>query len=326
MSRKLISKFIKVAASLSVVAFASINLVGCTSLAASNVKSNAELTPNSHVTYELTTLPKPKSKLAVAVYMLRDQTGQYKPSPDSSYSNSVTQGAASILIKALRDSGWYTPVEREGLQNLLTERKIIHAIPIPGTKEAAISLPSLTPAVLIVEGGVIAFESNVRTGGKGANYLGLGSNDSYRIDQVTVSLRLVDTQTGQILDTVSVTKTIYSYAYSASLYAFVKFQKLLQAEGGFTTNEPVQLAVREAIEAAVVHLTSEGIRNRYLVLNDDSDINSPVVQKYLKESRDNASDGMRENVSANIGFKKDASMNRLVFPMNTQTIPAVTSK
>ena len=255
----------------------------------SNVESNAVLTPASEITRDLLRLPLPKAKMTVAVYSLRDQTGQYKPAPDSSYSNSVTQGAASMLVKALKDSGWYMPVEREGLQNLLTERKVVRAIESPTERgKPIIELPSLLPASLIVEGGVIAYESNVRTGGKGANYLGVGANSSYRVDQVTVSLRLVDTRTGQILGVVTVTKTIYSYQLSTSIYAFVSFQHLLQGETGFTTNEPIQLGVRQALEAAVIQLTLQGVRDRFLELKDEQAIYLPLVQKYLQADRDNS--------------------------------------
>ena len=76
-------------------------LASCSSVPPSNAKSNAQLTPVSRVTRELTQLPEPKLKTIVAVYGFRDQTGQFKPSPDSSYSTSVTQGAASMLVKAL---------------------------------------------------------------------------------------------------------------------------------------------------------------------------------------------------------------------------------
>lgn len=260
-------------------------LAACSVVPPSDVKSNARLTPSSRITRDLTQLPEPKAKIAVAVYGFRDQTGQFKPSPDSSYSTSVTQGAASMLVKALKDSGWYIPVEREGLQNLLTERKIVRAIESPSDKgKPLINLPNLTPASLIIEGGVIAYESNVRTGGKGANYLGVGANTQYHVDQVTVSLRGIDMRTGQVLNAVSVTKTIYSYQFSASLYKFTSFQHLLQGETGFTTNEPAQLAVREAIEAAVVHLTVQGVRDRVLELKDERAMNSPVIQAYLTES------------------------------------------
>jgi len=257
----------------------------------SAVKSNARLTPVSDVTLELNRLPPPRDKIPIAVYGFRDQTGQFKPSPDSLNSSQVSQGVSSVLVKALRDSGWYLPVEREGLQNLLTERRIIRAIEIPGEKgKPLIELPNLIPASLVVEGGVIAYESNVRTGGKGANYLGIGASNKYSVDQVTVSLRMIDIRNGQILNSVSVTKTIFSYAFDANHYAFISYKSLLQAEIGYTTNEPAQLAVREAIESAVIHLTVQGIRDRIFEMRDEGQWGDPIIQSYLKEQLDALAD------------------------------------
>lgn len=270
-----------------------IALAACSSMVPpSNVKANARLTPTTAFTRALTQLPEPKTKIAVAVYGLRDQSGQYKASPDSPYSTEVTQGAAAMLVDALRDSGWYIPVEREGLQNLLTERRIVRAIESPTDKgKQVINLPNLLPASLIIEGGIIGYDSNVRTGGKGANFLGIGGSTQYRVDQVTVELRSVDIRSGQVLDTVSVTKTIYSYQFDASVYKFVSYQHLLQGETGYSTNEPAQLAVKEAIEAAVVNLTLRGISDRVLELKRDEDWNSPLIQSYLREDLANARGG-----------------------------------
>jgi curli production assembly/transport component CsgG len=268
-----------------------ISLAACTSVPPSNVKANAKLTPNTKVTRDLTQLPEPRAKVPVAVYSLRDQTGQYKVSPDSPYSTQVTQGAATMLINALRNSGWFLPVEREGLQNLLTERRIVRAIESPSDKgKPIINLPNLMPASLIIEGGIIAYESNVRTGGKGANYLGIGSSTQYRVDQVTASLRSIDIRSGQVLNTVSVTKTIYSYQFSANVYAYVAYQKLLQGETGYTTNEPAQLAVREALESAVIHLTVQSVHDRILELKNEQDWASPIIQAYLREGVTNIRD------------------------------------
>ena len=262
-----------------------LGLAACSSVPPSNVKSNARLTPTTGISRDLTRLPKPMARIPVAVYGFRDQTGQFKTSPDSAYSTLVTQGAASILVKALEDSGWYIPLEREGLQNLLTERRIVRAIESPTDKgKPVINLPNMLPASMVIEGGVIAYESNVRTGGKGASYLGIGASTQYRVDQVTVGLRDVDVRNGQVLNTVSVTKTIYSTQFSANLYKFTSYQHLLQAETGYTTNEPAQLAVREAIEAAVIHLTAVGIRDRYFELQDASQWDNPVIQAYLNEA------------------------------------------
>ncbi|HEX7649797.1 MAG TPA: CsgG/HfaB family protein [Noviherbaspirillum sp.] len=232
-------------------------------------------------------LPEPKGKVVVAVYGFRDQTGQYKPSPDSSFSTAVTQGAASLLVKALKDSGWFTPVERENLQNLLTERKIVRALESPQDKgNQQINLPTLVPASVLVEGGIVAYESNVRTGGAGAGYLGVSLDTQYRVDQVTVNLRTVDIRNGQILNSVSTTKTIYSYELHTGAYRFANFKGLLELEAGFTRNEPSQLCVREALEAAVVHLVVQGLRDKVWSLKNEQDWSSPVLRAYRKESEE----------------------------------------
>lgn len=265
-------------------------LCGCAStLPATADKSAAVLTPATPTSKNLRSLPLPKGKVLAAVYGFRDQTGQYKPAPDSSFSTSVTQGGGAILIKALKDSRWFTPVERENLQDLLTERKIVRALePAPGKDAPPAGFPALLAASILVEGGITAYESNVRTGGLAARYLGIGLSTQYRVDQVTVNLRTVDIRGGQILHSVSTTKTIYSYEIHPSVFKFVNFKDLVELEGGMTRNEPAQLCVKEAIEAAVIHMIVEGLRDKSWSLKNESDWNQPVLQEYiLQASNDN---------------------------------------
>lgn len=246
------------------------------------VSYSAELTPATPSTRDLFKLPPPQGKVVVAVYGFRDQTGQYKPAPDSSFSTSVTQGAASMLVKALKDSGWYTPVERESLQELLTERRIVRALDGSQPDDAPeINIPPLMPASILIDGGVIAYESNVRTGGAGARFLGVGLSTLYRVDQVTVALRCVDIRTGQVLQNVLTTKTIFSYEVRPSVFKFVNYNDLLEIEAGITRNEPAQLSVKEAIDAAVVHLTVQGIKDRHWQLQNQEDWDSEIIQNYL---------------------------------------------
>ncbi|CAM2157573.1 curli secretion channel [Pararobbsia alpina] len=242
---------------------------------------NAALTPATAFTNDLAALPQPKGKMVAAVYGFRDQTGQYKPSPDSSFSSQVTQGAASVLVDALRTSGWFVPVERENLQDLLTERKIVRALETPEDKGKSIaSIGALTPASVVIEGGIVGYDENLRTGGLGVNYLGIGGATQYRVDQVTIALRAVDIRNGQILNSVSTTKTVYSYELTAGVYKFVGYQNLLQVEAGVTYNEPAQLCVKEAIEAAVMYLIVQGISSNTWELKSPADWSSPIIQKY----------------------------------------------
>lgn len=243
------------------------------------------LTPRASTYYDLLQLPKPRGKLVAAVYGFRDQTGQYKPMPSSSFSTAVTQGGGSMLVDALQASGWFSVLEREGLQNVLTERKIVRAAQSKAQAANAPSaqLPSLMAANIILEGGIVAYDTNVRTGGEGARYLGIGLSEKYQIDQVTVNLRAVDVRGGQVLANVMTTKTIYSVDRSAGVFKFIEFKKLLEVEAGYTTNEPAQLCVLSAIESAVAHLVAQGVERNLWVMADNVPLQQTNLVKFLDQ-------------------------------------------
>lgn len=229
-------------------------LSGCAFVPKPQLKHQAALVDAPSSTMQaLQQQPKPKFAIPVSVYAFRDQTGQYKPQANvSSFSTAVTQGATSMLTQTLLESGWFVPLEREGLQNLLTERKI-HS----GNKKN-LELPSLKEARLVLEGGIVGYESNVSTGGIGAEYFGIGASELYREDQITLYLRAVDVHSGQVLLSVSSNKKVFSQELRSGLFRYVAFNRLAEMEGGYSTNEPVQQAVKLALEAAVVALTEQG--------------------------------------------------------------------
>ncbi|PID69386.1 MAG: hypothetical protein CR989_02000 [Flavobacteriales bacterium] len=208
----------------------------------------------------------PKQPIEVGVYKFRDQTGQYKQTEAGiSYSTAVTQGATSILIRALEESGWFVPVERENVSNLLNERQIIRSTRQQysqknGKKvDETGDLPPLLFAGILLEGGIISYDSNIITGGAGARYFGAGASAQYRQDRISIYLRAVSTSTGKVLKTVYVSKTLLSQAIDVSMFRYVKIKRLLEIETGVSQNEPAQLAVKEAIEKAVENLIIEGI-------------------------------------------------------------------
>ena len=89
-------------------------------------------------------------------------------------------------------------------------------------------LKPLVFAGLIIEGGIVGYDSNVTSGGVGARYFGIGINEMYRTDQVTVSLRVVAVQTGEILLTTQVTKTIASHSKGGDVFTFVDMNTTLK--------------------------------------------------------------------------------------------------
>ncbi|WP_091991691.1 CsgG/HfaB family protein [Pseudoalteromonas denitrificans] len=206
---------------------------------------------------ELNALPKPRGPITVSVYSFRDQTGQYKPQANvSSFSTAVTQGATSILMQALSDSDWFLPVEREGLQNILTERKITRAA---NKNKEQVDLPPLTTAKILLEGGIISYDSNAKTGGFGAEYFGIGASELYREDIISVYMRAIDVRTGQVLISVSTSKKVLSTEVRAGFFRYVSFKRLAEAEAGYTSNEPMHLCVKQALEKAITELVKKGI-------------------------------------------------------------------
>jgi curli production assembly/transport component CsgG len=203
--------------------------------------------------------------ITVAVYGFKDLTGQRKPSNTLSlFSTAVTQGAEAYLIKSLQEVGnrqWFTVVERVGLDNLLKERQMIKQTREIYDGDKAKMLPPLTLAGVILEGGIIDYNSNTLTGGTGARWLGIGPYTQYTQDLVVISLRLVSVQSGEVLTTVTVEKNLLSTADGVTaLRFFNQATRAFEYDSSQTFNEPGNYALRSAIETAIKELIAKGER------------------------------------------------------------------
>ncbi len=276
---------------------------GCSQMIPTMETTRAKLGPLTPINKELKSLPVPKDKIVAAVYKFRDQTGQYKATANgTSWSTAVTQGATSILLKALEESGWFIPIEREGLSNLLNERKIIRssrAEYLNKNNQQDQLLPPLLFAGVILEGGIISYDTNILTGGAGIKYFGISSSGQYRQDRVTIYLRAISTQNGRILKTVYTSKTILSQLVDVGFFRYVSFKRLLEAETGYSYNEPPEMCVTEAIEKAVESLIIEGLKDGLWELKNPKDINASIIKDYEKEKVvDENTDNAGRNLTA----------------------------
>lgn len=206
-------------------------------------------------------------KITIAVYEFGDKTGQRKPSQKfSQLSSAVTQGSEVWVIQALQQVGngtWFTVVERGGLSNLVKERQLIRSTREQYEDEKDKKLKPLLFAGLIVEGAVVGYDSNVVTGGSGARYLGIGAKTQYRVDTVTVAMRIVSVSSGEVLLSVATQKDIASYSSGADVFKFLDLgTKLIEIESGSSVNEPVNYAVRAAIEQCIVEIVEQGANKK----------------------------------------------------------------
>lgn len=210
-------------------------------------------------------LPAPEQQITVAVYSFRDLTGQRKASNTiASFSTAVTQGADAYLVKILQEAGngkWFKVLERGGLDSLIKERQLIRQMRELYQGKDAQPLPPMLFAGMLLEGGIIGYDSNITSGGTGARLLGLGVSTEYRKDEVTISLRAVSVATGEVLTSVNITKTVYSFQDKAGVLKFYDAgTSSLELETGSATNESMNKAVQLAINAAVNELILDGER------------------------------------------------------------------
>lgn len=240
-------------------------VAGCVGAPPPSVYREPEIVPVTLTQSALKGLPPPAAKIPVAVYEFPDQTGQFKPQENvQTLSRAVSQGGAAILIKALRDAGggtWFTTLERNGLDDLLKERQIIADMRLRYLGERTVNpqaLPPLLFAGILLQGGIVGFDTNTLTGGLGARFLGIGGDVEYRQNTVTVNLRAVSVKTGEVLANVTTSKTLASVGISGGAFKFVSFDKLLEVEAGITNNEPGVMALRRTIEKAVYGMIMEG--------------------------------------------------------------------
>ena len=83
-------------------------------------------------------------------------------------------------------------------------------------------------------------------------------------------MRLVSVSTGKVLLSVATEKTIASHRSGADVFRFLDMgTKLIEAETGYSVNEPVNYAVRSAIEAGVIELINEGESKQFWTFLED---------------------------------------------------------
>jgi len=218
--------------------------------------------------------PRPR----IAVGRISDLTGKV----DFETGAKISQGASLFAITALTRAG-FPVVER--LDSSVSEielnyarQKLLSDTPeragTSGDNYRRILAGQIAGSRYYLVGGVTELNENIQSSGLNAQ-LGIGGGDGARLAgsgksyvlNVGLDLRLVDTQSQEVIDTVSLQKQVIGR--SLDLGVLVGGQSANgQVSGGVSRMEPVQAAVRALVERAVLELTArfydEAARNSCL--------------------------------------------------------------
>jgi curli production assembly/transport component CsgG len=243
---------------ISAVILISAALAGCTELNAVPV-ADATLENDSILSHKAELGIPVTPAIIVGVYQFTDQTGQRAvlDRQSSEMSSAIPQGLSSMLVQELLTSGdgkWFRVVERETIPTLLNERKVVKAA-LPDVEDPL--QPLLLPGILIT-GGAISYDRKVSQQFLGFGFAAINGRKEIYSDRVSVALRAVSVQTGEVLESVYVSKEVLSQMNSVNVLKIIN-NSTLAGEAGMVSNEPVSVAVRTAISAAVRELYIRGL-------------------------------------------------------------------
>ena len=209
------------------------------------------------------TAPRP---LRVAVGQIADYTG--KSESDNS-GRKLTQGAALMAMSALSKAGVHL-VERFDTSVAEMELKYANNKLIGGSDQPQqgpgdyrrIMAGSIPGSDYYLVGGITELNFNIRSEGANGdggqtttNGIKGSASASLYVMNVGLDLRLVDTNTLQVVDVISYQKQIIGHQIQAGVFDFLG-ETFFDASAGESALEPVQLAVRSVVERAVLEMTS----------------------------------------------------------------------
>lgn len=207
------------------------------------------------------------NKPKIGVGQVRDYTGKFSELDGGS---AITQGGSLMTMSALgKLRGAVRVFERfdttvpEWELGLLGKRYLgdekIHAVNTNGDVQQVPWKPYTGGTVVetdyFIVGGITELNYTITSGGVRAEINQMGPSARSFVANVAVDLRLIDTKSLEVLETVSLQKQVIGREVGLSVFEFFS-DVLVDIEVGGKHLEPLQLAVRTTLEQAVLELLS----------------------------------------------------------------------
>src|SRR5581483_9546423 len=206
--------------------------------------------------------------IRIAVGQIADYTGKYES--DNS-GHKVTQGAALMAMSALAKAD-VPLVERfdtsvAEMELKYANNKLITDDKQPGAADGPadyrkIFAGSIPGSDYYLVGGITELNFNIGSDGADADGGGTSTNSlkgtagaTLYVMNIGLDLRLVDTNTLEVVDVISYQKQIIGHQEQAGVFDFLG-HSFFDASIGDSALEPIQLAVRSTIERAVLEMVS----------------------------------------------------------------------
>lgn len=204
-----------------------------------------------------------KPPIVIGVGDVKDYTGKYSIEEG----NAITQGGSLMVYSALgklsgavRIAERFDPSVAERELSYIDRRRLgnetLHNL---GGPDAVPWIPyfggTIRQSDYFIVGGITEVNYNIRSGGLEAGVSQIGAKGRQYSQQVAIDLRIVDTETLEVVKTISLAKQFTGYEVGANIFRFFG-SDLFDINIGQRGQEPLQLGIRAALEEGVVRLIS----------------------------------------------------------------------
>ncbi len=205
-----------------------------------------------------------RPRVAIAVGDVKDYTGKYSQNDGSA----ITQGGALMVYSALGKMRRAIQLQERfdtriaELELAYIDRRQLgdggtHVLQTPQGQEAVPWVPYFGGSILrsnyYIVGGITELNYNIQSGGAQIVIAGVGPKARSFTMSIGVDLRIIDTTTLEVVDTVSLQKQITGYEVGIDVFRFFG-SNLYDINLGAKNMEPLQLGVRYALEQGVLDL------------------------------------------------------------------------
>lgn len=162
----------------------------------------------------------------------------------------IGEGMSDMLVSILVDTGRFTVLEREALQDILAEQNLAEEGRV--SAQTAAQAGKLLGAQILIRGAITEFSH--KKGGAGAEIKikGFTIGGAKEVAHVAVDVRMYDTTSGEVLTS----KPVEGGAETRALKVGIVYKDLSFGGGGFEKT-PLGKATREVINEAVELIISE---------------------------------------------------------------------
>jgi curli biogenesis system outer membrane secretion channel CsgG len=188
---------------------------------------------------------------ALALENLKKTVAVFDFENDSGFSGSVNLGSdfTMQLTDALMQSGKFNVLTRQDLDVVFAEQDLAASNRM--AKSTAAQTGKAIPAQILIKGTIAAFEENTSGGGQGFSIHGVSLGTKKSSASMAVIIQLIDSTTGQVLDS----KRVEGEARSGGLS--IGYSGAFDLSSSNFKKTPLGQAVQMAIDRAVVYISDK---------------------------------------------------------------------